>query len=82
LKGDRGMTEAVRLDSSNPSLVADPFAVYKAMHDYHAGLVAPFLQPRRLRGLTDPIRQIARSLCDANQPREIDFVNQFARGPG
>jgi hypothetical protein len=76
------MTEAVRLDSSNPSLVADPFAVYEAMHDYHAGLVAPFLQPGRLRGLTDPIRKIAGSLCDAIQPGEIDFVNQFARGPG
>jgi cytochrome P450 len=52
------------------------------MHDYHAGLVAPFLQPGRLRGLTDPIRLIARSLRDAIEPGEIDFVNQFARGPG
>jgi cytochrome P450 len=76
------MTEAVRLDSSNPSLVADPFAVHEAMHDHNAGLVKPFLQPGRLRGLTDPIRQIARSLCDVIEPGEIDFVNQFPRGPG
>jgi cytochrome P450 len=144
------MTEAaVRLDYSNPSVVADPFAVYEAMHakasvvrseelgglavvtgyddvmqvlrdtatfsnrvigrgssresvrrvlaegfedppvlqtadgplhDYHAGLVKPYLQPGRLRGLTDPIREIAQSMCDAIEPGEIDFVNQFARG--
>jgi cytochrome P450 len=52
------------------------------MHDYHAGLVAPFLQPGRFRGLTDPVRLIARLLHDAIEPGEIDFVNQFARGPG
>jgi hypothetical protein len=36
------MTDAVRLDYSNPSVVADPFAVYEAMH---SSLPVPMIEP-------------------------------------
>jgi hypothetical protein len=36
------MTDAVRLDYSNPSVVADPFAVYEAMR---SSLPVPMIEP-------------------------------------
>jgi NAD(P)-dependent dehydrogenase (short-subunit alcohol dehydrogenase family) len=49
------MTDAVRLDYSNPSVVADPFAVYEAMH---SSLPVPMIEPidvsNGIRNLVSP----------------------------
>jgi cytochrome P450 len=78
--------------ANRPQLVADILAtgyqghdtlnqVDGAKHDFHAGIVRPFVAPRRVRELTERIQQIVDEfIADIPAGATVDLIHDFAEG--